>query len=199
MRDTNRPEGQKPFRRCVGRCGGFLLPSGPDPVLGKRHCSSCVTNRGHDAGSRRDRGVERNRARDGRSDRLATVRPCWRSAGSCRRWKRSPQRFAPRTGDASHLRADVIAPDAPAAIVEAVQEAFGGLTALVNAAGIIGTGTVENDDRRGVGRDAGHQPSRAVSTDARRGAAARSRRAAPSSTSRASPACARFRVCSRTA
>jgi NAD(P)-dependent dehydrogenase (short-subunit alcohol dehydrogenase family) len=38
---------------------------------------------------------------------------------------------------------DVVAPHAPAAIIEAVQKAFGGLNALINAAGIIGTGTVE--------------------------------------------------------
>ena len=35
-------------------------------------------------------------------------------------------------------------PHAPAAIIEAVERTFGGLNVLVNAAGIIGTGTVEN-------------------------------------------------------
>jgi NAD(P)-dependent dehydrogenase (short-subunit alcohol dehydrogenase family) len=40
--------------------------------------------------------------------------------------------------------ADVTAPGAPDAIVAKTLEAFGGLTTLVNAAGIIATGTVEN-------------------------------------------------------
>jgi NAD(P)-dependent dehydrogenase (short-subunit alcohol dehydrogenase family) len=40
--------------------------------------------------------------------------------------------------------ADLVTPEAPAAIVEAVERIFGGLTVLVNAAGIIGSGTIEN-------------------------------------------------------
>jgi len=39
--------------------------------------------------------------------------------------------------------ADVVTPEAPAAIVEAVERIFGGLTVLVNAAGIIASGTIE--------------------------------------------------------
>ena len=42
------------------------------------------------------------------------------------------------------FEADVTAADAPDAIVAQAVEAFGGLTTLVNAAGIIATGTVEN-------------------------------------------------------
>jgi NAD(P)-dependent dehydrogenase (short-subunit alcohol dehydrogenase family) len=42
------------------------------------------------------------------------------------------------------FEADVTAADAPAAIVARAVQAFGGLTTLVNAAGIIATGTVEN-------------------------------------------------------
>jgi NAD(P)-dependent dehydrogenase (short-subunit alcohol dehydrogenase family) len=42
------------------------------------------------------------------------------------------------------FEADVTAPGAPDAIVAKTLEAFGGLTTLVNAAGIIATGTVEN-------------------------------------------------------
>ncbi|MBI2221103.1 MAG: SDR family oxidoreductase [Acidobacteria bacterium] len=41
-------------------------------------------------------------------------------------------------------RADVVAADAPAGIVAAATGRFGALDALVNAAGIIGSGTVEN-------------------------------------------------------
>jgi NAD(P)-dependent dehydrogenase (short-subunit alcohol dehydrogenase family) len=46
-------------------------------------------------------------------------------------------------GRAEALALDVTGPDAPQAVVRAVETAFGGLTALVNAAGIIGSGTVE--------------------------------------------------------
>ena len=46
-------------------------------------------------------------------------------------------------GRAVALVADVTAADAPAQIVGRAVEAFGGLDALVNAAGIIGSGTVE--------------------------------------------------------
>lgn len=42
------------------------------------------------------------------------------------------------------FEADVTSADAPAAIVRKVTEAFGALTTLVNAAGIIAMGTVEN-------------------------------------------------------
>ena len=44
------------------------------------------------------------------------------------------------------LEADVTDAGAPAAIVAKAVSAFGGLTTLVNAAGIIATGTVENTD-----------------------------------------------------
>jgi NAD(P)-dependent dehydrogenase (short-subunit alcohol dehydrogenase family) len=40
--------------------------------------------------------------------------------------------------------ADITAPDAPRGIVEAAAEAFGGIDVLVNAAGVIATGTMEN-------------------------------------------------------
>jgi NAD(P)-dependent dehydrogenase (short-subunit alcohol dehydrogenase family) len=42
------------------------------------------------------------------------------------------------------LQADVVAQEAPDRIVAAAVERFGGIDALVNAAGIIGSGTVEN-------------------------------------------------------
>src|SRR5205085_11878864 len=42
------------------------------------------------------------------------------------------------------LVADVTASDAPGPLAAGAQEAFGGLTTLVNAAGIIATGTGEN-------------------------------------------------------
>ena len=48
----------------------------------------------------------------------------------------TPDRFASWTGD-------VTADEAPAAIVEVASTRFGGLDVLVNAAGIIGSGTVE--------------------------------------------------------
>ena len=47
-------------------------------------------------------------------------------------------------GRAVPFEADVTAPDAPAGIVARALEAFGGLSTLVNAAGIIATGSVEN-------------------------------------------------------
>lgn len=47
-------------------------------------------------------------------------------------------------GSCATLRADVVAAGAPERIVGAAIEQFGGLDALVNAAGIIGSGTVEN-------------------------------------------------------
>ncbi len=47
-------------------------------------------------------------------------------------------------GTCATLRADVVDADAPERIVAAALERFGALDALVNAAGIIGSGTVEN-------------------------------------------------------
>ena len=47
-------------------------------------------------------------------------------------------------GQCLPFEADVTADDAPGAIVARAVAAFGGLTTLVNAAGIIATGTVEN-------------------------------------------------------
>jgi NAD(P)-dependent dehydrogenase (short-subunit alcohol dehydrogenase family) len=46
-------------------------------------------------------------------------------------------------GQCEPLVADITAPGAPAAIIDVVERTFGGLTALVNAAGIIASGTVE--------------------------------------------------------
>jgi NAD(P)-dependent dehydrogenase (short-subunit alcohol dehydrogenase family) len=46
-------------------------------------------------------------------------------------------------GRSATLAADVTAPDAPRRIVDAALHRFGGLTTLVNAAGIIGSGTIE--------------------------------------------------------
>ena len=47
-------------------------------------------------------------------------------------------------GRAVAFCADVTAADAPTRIVDAALEHFGGVTTLVNAAGIIGSGTIEN-------------------------------------------------------
>ena len=47
-------------------------------------------------------------------------------------------------GRASAFRADVTEPSAPERIVAAALDRLGGLTTLVNAAGIIGNGTVES-------------------------------------------------------
>lgn len=46
-------------------------------------------------------------------------------------------------GRCETLAIDLTTADAPALVVRAVESAFGGLTALVNAAGIIATGTIE--------------------------------------------------------
>jgi len=46
-------------------------------------------------------------------------------------------------GRGASIAADVTAPDAPTTIVDAALARFGRITALVNAAGIIGSGTVE--------------------------------------------------------
>jgi len=46
-------------------------------------------------------------------------------------------------GRSACVTADVTAPDAPARIVDAAQRELGGITTLVNAAGIIGSGTIE--------------------------------------------------------
>ena len=51
-------------------------------------------------------------------------------------------------GSCRTFEADVTAPGAPDAIVAAAVSAFGGITTVVNAAGIIGTGTIENTDDR---------------------------------------------------
>jgi len=47
-------------------------------------------------------------------------------------------------GQCEPFEADVTTPDAPDSIVAAAVRAFGGLTTVVNAAGIIGSGSVEN-------------------------------------------------------
>lgn len=47
-------------------------------------------------------------------------------------------------GRSATLAADVTAPDAPARIVGAALEHFGGVTTVVNAAGVIGSGSVES-------------------------------------------------------
>lgn len=47
-------------------------------------------------------------------------------------------------GTCTTCQADVMAPEAPGRIVAAAVERFGGIDGLVNAAGIIGNGTVEN-------------------------------------------------------
>jgi NAD(P)-dependent dehydrogenase (short-subunit alcohol dehydrogenase family) len=49
-------------------------------------------------------------------------------------------------GAARTIEADVTSTDAPARIVQAALDAFGGLTTLVNAAGIIGSGSIEATD-----------------------------------------------------
>jgi len=52
--------------------------------------------------------------------------------------------IAQEKGRCEPFVADVVSPEAPAAIVDAVERMFGGLTVLVNAAGIIASGTIEN-------------------------------------------------------
>jgi Short-chain alcohol dehydrogenase of unknown specificity len=47
------------------------------------------------------------------------------------------------------FESDVTGAGAPDAIVEAAVSAFGGITTIVNAAGIIGTGTIENTNDQG--------------------------------------------------
>ena len=88
-------------------------------------------------------------------------------------------------GRAAAFQADVTEASAPERIVGAALERLGGLTTVVNAAGIIGSGHDRIDDRRRVGHDDGHQRARAVSPDARRVAGARPHRGAASSTCRA--------------
>jgi NAD(P)-dependent dehydrogenase (short-subunit alcohol dehydrogenase family) len=51
-------------------------------------------------------------------------------------------------GSCHIFEADVTAPDAPDAIVSAAVSAFGGITTIVNAAGIIASGTIENTGDR---------------------------------------------------
>lgn len=51
-------------------------------------------------------------------------------------------------GGCRTFEADVTAPDAPDAIVAAAGAAFGGVTTIVNAAGIIATGTIESTNDR---------------------------------------------------
>ena len=54
------------------------------------------------------------------------------------------RRIQERGGTCATLQADVVTADAPERIVTAAVNRFGGIDALVNAAGIIGSGTVEN-------------------------------------------------------
>jgi NAD(P)-dependent dehydrogenase (short-subunit alcohol dehydrogenase family) len=54
------------------------------------------------------------------------------------------QAVAAAGGRCVPFEADVTAPDAPDAIVTKARETLGGLTTIVNAAGIIATGTIEN-------------------------------------------------------
>lgn len=54
------------------------------------------------------------------------------------------QAITSENGRCEPFVADVVTADAPAAIIAAVERTFGGLNVLVNAAGIIASGTVEN-------------------------------------------------------
>ena len=58
--------------------------------------------------------------------------------------KELAQAITSENGRCEPFVADVVAADAPAAIIAAVERTFGGLNVLVNAAGIIGSGTIEN-------------------------------------------------------
>ncbi len=58
--------------------------------------------------------------------------------------KELAQAITSENGRCEPFVADVVAADAPAAIIDAVERTFGGLNVLVNAAGIIASGTVEN-------------------------------------------------------
>ena len=49
-------------------------------------------------------------------------------------------------GRAVSCDVDLTSPDAPARIVKAAVDAFGGIDVVVNAAGIIATGTIETTD-----------------------------------------------------
>ena len=58
--------------------------------------------------------------------------------------KELAQAITSENGRCEPFVADVVEAAAPAAIIDAVERAFGGLTVLVNAAGIIASGTIEN-------------------------------------------------------
>ena len=79
------------------------------------------------------RGVRRAKAR----------RSCW-SAATRPRWPRSPARFAAAGGAGGRLRAPTSPPPTrPSGSSNAALDAFGGIDVLVNAAGVIATGTLE--------------------------------------------------------
>ena len=67
---------------------------------------------------------------------------------------------------AAALVADVTADEAPARIVRQALDRFGGIDMLVNAAGIIGSGTIDSTTDDDVGRDVRHQRAGAVPPDA---------------------------------
>jgi len=54
--------------------------------------------------------------------------------------------IAQQSGACAAVQADVVAADSPARIVEAAMTAFGAVDALVNAAGIIGSGAIDKTD-----------------------------------------------------
>ncbi len=58
--------------------------------------------------------------------------------------KELAQAITSENGRCEPFVADVVTADAPAAIIDAVERTFGGLNVLVNAAGIIASGTIEN-------------------------------------------------------
>ena len=69
-------------------------------------------------------------------------------------------------GRATAVTADITAADAPDAVVRAAVERFGGIDVLVNAAGILGTGTTDATTDEQWDRMMAREPARSVPADA---------------------------------
>ena len=97
----------------------------------------------YDSAGNRDGGIERDRAGNGASLRRAgaQVLAVGRDEAALAEVAAT---IASEGGQAAVLQADVTQGSAPERIVAAALDRFGGLTTLVNAAGIIGSGTIES-------------------------------------------------------
>ena len=96
----------------------------------------------HETSRDRHGRVVGHRPRHGPASFARWISTYWPSDAMMRRSPRCARRSRPPAARATSCAADVTAAEGPAAIVSAARTAFGGIDALVNAAGVIASGSV---------------------------------------------------------